>query len=978
MSDQQMEIQTNDIIPAGQEKMIAEIQDYLISGNRKGNERRIISIGQSLVSYELSVQKSYINMLCESEYPISAAMTINSMHHKDADVLKEIVLESIETLNWSLFDKIISFIYINADDKLVALFDSIEDEQVLASGIEESVYFLACQSEYKFLFDLLYDAARCRHNSILRNCLRNIEINEFYVKQCRDAIQRCALAFYDKEDYDSLFFLCKNLKILQHLKMILHKDTEELENRFLEAQTINGVRLAFRVVQQEFKDDEKAYSFIISKISKMNESEDIQYIYFCYLLKLVELQNKISDGVKEQLSDIGEVKLLKEKNYGINLLAECLENVLINQGMETYNELVKILDVNHIFNYEKSIPRVNPYYIYKNESLDNIHKRKEYFRKLKDEEKWDDKSLFRFYMNSFYKYLLSIHDLFEAIYVGNEDRVYIKNICNEYVFYGKVKSINTEKENVTAFFENSAYKNFILLTQKHYGENHLNLLQRGDEFSFKLNKFNPRSGYIGITSFKLLNDSRQKQFDDLDLSYWENFRGCLREIVSKQTFSALEKEKLEEVPHIQFKKLQLINEYTALFSEVLFSLKCKVGEIIDFIKALEKHKNNLFDINSKDQFISFARTEELLNKSEETVKSIIDQKTNEKDLIWIYVNSYLRLTAAVQGILESIIEPESETLQLESLFYEYRFYGFLSSMFINNGTKSGYARTGSIRSIRSMSFLLDKECGITEEMIENKNYVSFRLRKYFRVSNRVVIEDVRNHGQNKMTKLQNWSVIHNCNKLIRYQGRVLKETIEELSELPKLNFIKVEEMRLLNDFIWCMNNLSKNEDDLFLYINALGINNPYYYIPGQYNNNYMRNPEISDVDKGRIILSQLIERNYNISKILLIYLNSYLCGLIPIDNVFEQYYESRENQKSRKVYYMPGKILEIMFSATIACIRDNILVLNLNQIFCRCRVCVRIDETDYTESDFTENQEVKVRLCEYNLEEYTIYAEIYD
>jgi hypothetical protein len=387
-------------------------------------------------------------------------------------------------------------------------------------------------------------------------------------------------------------------------------------------------------------------------------------------------------------------------------------------------------------------------------------------------------------MNSFYKYLISLHDFFEAIYGDKEDRVYLKNLCKDYVFYGKIKSVNMEKGIATAIFQNTAFKYRILLMQKHVGENHINLLQRDDEFSFKLNKFNPGSGYISITSFKLLDDDRQKQFDNLDLSYWEEFKSCLKKIAAQQTFSYIEKEKLEAIPHIEYKKLNLVNEYTTLWSEVLFNLKHKPEEIIEFIKTLEEHKNNLFDISCRDQYISFNRTDELLKRADETVKFIISRNINEKDLIWIYVNSYLRLIVAVQVILESILNPEEETLELDSRFYQYRFYGFLSNIFINGGVKSGYVSTRSIRSYRSMSFLLDKECGVTEKMIEDKSYVSFRLRKYFKSGNRVAIEDVRNHGPQNKIKLQNWGVIHNCNKLIRFQGRVLKETLEELSELP--------------------------------------------------------------------------------------------------------------------------------------------------------------------------------------------------
>jgi hypothetical protein len=172
-----------------------------------------------------------------------------------------------------------------------------------------------------------------------------------------------------------------------------------------------------------------------------------------------------------------------------------------------------------------------------------------------------------------------------------------------------------------------------------------------------------------------------------------------------------------------------------------------------------------------------------------------------------------------------------------------------------------------------------------------------------------------------------------------------------------------------------MNNLSKNEDDLFLYIKALDINNPYYYIPGQYNKTFMEYTEEFNADQSRIILQQLIANNYNLSKILWIYLNSYLRNHIPIHIMLEEYYKNRERQKDRKIHYMSGKIQQILFLATINHIRDNMLVLYLKQVHCKCRVCVKLDDTDYTERDFSENQEVMIRLSEYHRDEHTIYAE---
>jgi hypothetical protein len=204
-----MKIQTGDGIVTEQEKKISEIEAYLKSGNKKGNERRIISIGQSLVKYDLSFQKSYIKMLCKSDYPISAAMTLNSMHHEETDILKEIILKNIETLDWSLYDKIISFLYIKNEDKLFDLLNSTEDMQMLSESFKNSVDYLVGQSEYELVFDLLNAVARCTHSSILSNCLHNIKINEFYIKQYSNAVQKSVQILYEKKTMIPYSFYAK-------------------------------------------------------------------------------------------------------------------------------------------------------------------------------------------------------------------------------------------------------------------------------------------------------------------------------------------------------------------------------------------------------------------------------------------------------------------------------------------------------------------------------------------------------------------------------------------------------------------------------------------------------------------------------------------------------------------------------------------------------------------------------------------------
>ena len=226
--------------------------------------------------------------------------------------------------------------------------------------------------------------------------------------------------------------------------------------------------------------------------------------------------------------------------------------------------------------------------------------------------------------------------------------------------------------------------------------------------------------------------------------------------------------------------------------------------------------------------------------------------------------------------------------------------------------------------------------------------------------------------------MQNWSVIHGANDLIKYNGRVFKETLEEMSKLPKLNFIKIEHKRFLSDFVWCMNNLCKNRNDLFLYIKALHNNNPYYYTLNQSSKTSMEYTNSLDIDQSRIILQQLIDNKYNLYKILQIYINSFMRYHIPIYIVLEEYYKSNDNMENRNVFYMSGTIQKISLTGTITQIKDNCLFLNLNHITCKCNVCVKLDDTDYSILDFNENQRISIRLSEHHRKERTIYTEIFD
>lgn len=959
-------------------RFLSDAESYIKEYNMAGNEGDIIRFGHRIDKYDLAIQERYIQMLCESDYPITAAMTIKSMYHDGVDKLKEFLLQNIYLFQESLFQKVITLIYLNNFEKIIEILNKIDDTEFLHIGIRDSLKFLVDQSENKHIFELLYAVTKSKHSSELCHHFTYIKTYEIYVEQNFDIVQASIQTLYKKKDYDSLFYLCKNYKLLQSLKDVLEKDPKELEKEFLDLNTINGIRLAFRVLQKELSDDEKAYKVIISKIVNMNKTEDIQYTYFCYLLKLIKCQRKISEDVKEQLLSLGEVKLLKHKIYGINLLAETLEAILINEGIEAHNDFINTLGVNNIFNYTEEVPYVIPHLIYKGLSLESISNRKGRLNNIKDNKNVSDEELITFYMNSFYKYLLGIDEFFSVLSEKREDRLPLDMKLKEYTFYGEILSVDKEEGIAWAGFQNVVSRGKLKLTKRLLGRIRFEILEEGDIFSCSIKRYDPKKGFIGINKFRLMDNDKVNKYELINQSNWSALKDFLKEIILKEELRPKDIEKIKSISYIGFDQLKLVDEYTDLYSRVLDSLKDKPEEITDFIDAIDFNDNNIFNVsNRNNNFLQINSTVDLVKRAEQTINALINDNLKNEDLIFIYLNSYLRLVINIQEILKSIVSPNEQILKLDSLFKGYRFYGVLKNMSTDRiGRKLGYINTRSLRSSRNMSFFIKDEQSISQDMfmdIRYKNMITFQLKEYSKDRNYLQIEDV--WVQTKNTWIRNWGNIYSCHYQMQSTGTAKIEVLNELSKLPCLDYEKLDMERFLEGFIWCMNNLSYKQDILFNYIKALHENNPFMYSIGKSKKTTRIISKEYDSNQSKEILLQLINNNNNFYKIMWIYLNSYLMHHLSLDYVIEQYYSKHQAKKKSEIYYLTH-LARIEFIATIEEINQEMVFLKLTQVDCKSRLFLRLSDTDYDISTLSVGQEFKVILVEYHKNKNMICVEL--
>lgn len=971
----------NDRMKEKQNRFLYMAEKHIKKNNKKGNEGDIIEFGHRIEDYDLITQKEYINILCKSDYPITAGMTVRSLHHDEAVELKELVEVNIESLLWTLFQKIITLIYLNDYNKVIDILDEIDDINVLNTSIKESLRFLIDQKEDSYIYELFYAVIKCKHSSDLYHHFSNMKIYIYYIEKNKEIIRDGIKVLYEKKQYDPLFYICKNFKLLQSLNDILGVETSELEREFLSLNTINGVRLAFRVLQNKMSDDEKAYENIISKIANINKTDEIQYIYFCYLLKLIIIKvnrSDINEDVKEKLFNISEINLLRSKAYGINLLAECLETIFINKGLQAYNNFVELLGVNNIFEYKEEIPQIMPYSIY-NKNQEKISSRKEDLKRIKNEMNLNDLDFFEFYMNSFYKYLLKINDIFSILYEKDEDRILLKRILEEYTFYGKVSFINMDRGVAFAHYENIV-SDVLYLNKKNIGQIYFDSLRIGDKFSFKINRFDPRNGSIEITNFQLTGSHRIKEYENAVKLYWEILKDCFNNIIMNGKFTFQDQKTIRSVPHIIkivphiniFKEEDIVGEYAELWSKVLLSLKHNSKEIIEFINSFDRHKNSLFNINDNDSsFLSINRANKILvENAEATIKTLTKINIRKEDLIYIYLNSYIRLVMDIQVILKYIIEPEKQTLRLDSIFKNYRFFGELVKMDgKEQEQKIGYVGTISMRTSEYMQFFIDKEQSVTQDMINSNKMVTFRLKEYHENEGHIEIEEV--WVQVKKKWLRSWAVIHDSHEQIKLRGIIKKETLEELSELNRLEINDIDFNKLIEGFTWSMNNLCYQEDILFKYVQALNNNNPFRYIPGERRENPLTNIDGCNIEQSKVILEQLIKNGYNLHKITFIYLNSYLSNNLTFDYLLKEFYNGKDDLQSLT------QIVSIKFLASVEKISEGVVFLRFSQLLSNARLFVRLKDTDYSEKDFSIGQKVKIGLVEYHQKENMIGAELW-
>jgi len=346
-------------------QILAQIEDMISKLNGEGKEGDIKGLGHTIAElYDITVLEQFIIRLCDSGSPITAPITIKSLHHDEEPRLKALVIRKLSDDSWTLYDKIIALLMFEEYDILTEIIDSVNVDRTLHESINRALQYFIERSEYTPVFGLIYTIAQCRHRVNLLKHFYNFELNQHYIEKNKDLVHKSARCIYENKAYDSLFYFCKNFKLLKSLKTILQKEPRILEEEFVGLGTMNGIRLAYRVLQNEYRNDEQALKVIISRITDIPRNDEVRYMHFNFLMKLILIQKRVDEETRQQLIHMGEVKILKRNKHGIITLGRCLETVLLSQGMQSYKEFVEILGVNHIFTFKNEIPEVIPYRIY--------------------------------------------------------------------------------------------------------------------------------------------------------------------------------------------------------------------------------------------------------------------------------------------------------------------------------------------------------------------------------------------------------------------------------------------------------------------------------------------------------------------------------------------------------------------------------------------------------------------------------------
>ncbi len=881
-------------------------------------------------------------------------------------------------------------------DILTEIIDSVNVDRTLHESINRALQYFIERSEYTPVFGLIYTIAQCRHRVNLLKHFHNFELNQHYIEKNKDLVHKSARCIYENKAYDSLFYFCKNFKLLKSLKTILQKEPRILEEEFVGLGTMNGIRLAYRVLQNEYRNDEQALKVIISRITDIPRNDEVRYMHFNFLMKLILIQKRVDEETRQQLIHMGEVKILKRNKHGIITLGRCLETVLLSQGMQSYKEFVEILGVNHIFTFKNEIPEVIPYRIYEI-SLEGVSKRRNDLRKIMEKYRLSDQTFIDFYMNSFYRYFVSIGDFFSIAFKGKQDRIVLKRLFN-YELFGEVyfkgqknkETEDQETENretidgrtiVRANFLNIVFRT-IELNAEFVDDITLELMQKDDIFTCRLKRFNPRNQVIIIEKFRFAEKEKYLKYVEAVNARWSSLKRCFTQIINEESLPTQCIRELGSFPSVMMVELDpedysaLVNDYAEVYSDVLLRLKDKPDEIIAFVKALDKSDNNLFSLrNTKSSFLPIKREDEKqVERAKATAEALLAHELPKESFIWLYLNSYLRLVLNFGAMLKSLFKSELHMAELETLFSDYRFFGGLLKTIRKNGRVICLVDAITFKNPpygMKLGFYLNKENSVTFAQIKDNKMVSFLISRYIPEDDFLEVQDIWTQGEDEWNR--NWKDLHDGHDQIKLYGTVKKDILDNLKMISKQTYRESEFKRLVEDFTWCMNRLCKEEDVLYQYLAALDKNNPFRYMDGEARKTIPAENVVYIKAQCDEILAQLIEHKYSLGKIFKIYLNSYLSLYLSVDEVFNAF--NQKTGRGSRVRYL-NEIMGVELQAEVSEISEENICFSLIQIPCQSRLFL-LDSMEGEKEVLALGQKVSLSLINYDPMENAIGVELW-
>lgn len=950
------------------------VDDYI----NNGNHEKLISIGQNLVNVnrEISIE-DYIMIICNSKNPEVAAIIVHKMHHEGVELLEKIILDCMNDGEWSLYAKIITLIYLDKKDSLIEVFDELHKRSGYVIGnFKRAIFYFTNQSEYNYVFELINLVSKSKSSIIIKDALYNYKINNFYVGKYANSIKETAKELYIKNQYSELFKLCKNFNILNDLKQILEVSPDKLILKFLDSESIDGIRLAYRVIKSQVNSTEEAYKKILTKINNMNQSDEVQYMTFIYIMKLIKLERQISNEYAQKICDLGTVKLLFRENHGKKTLIKALECILLEKGLEEYNDFIRLLDNNNIFRYKNC----SVIYNYKEEQEEEIEKRKSFIFQLK-QRGWTNIKIIEFYMRSFLRYTLSLGEFLEVLYGKHVDRVLLYNIFKRYRLKGKIVSVNYKDKYALALTTSFSLKEPLTINNIVMEEGKIRLLKEGDKFLFKISKYIPikvrkfnikskvtnidriDNGSILINFDTILGEERKEEFNNFQYTEWEKLKAILLEIIDTRMLKENHIESLKKIERIDLKKLDIISKNSALFVQAINSLSDDANNVSKFIKSL--HKNNIFGLKFNMRFNQINIERELFLKTKDAFNSLIEQDIPKKQLIDIFVNSHFRFLINFQCLLKQLYNEGDKVVDLLTLFYGYKFTGNLLPNLNNRkwGKNCIDVISKNIKYNEKVKFYIDQEYGISNEAINKNVNVYFRLNKYDVDKSTIFIKEVMPSDERYKRTPSAWQQMHNHNNLIKYKGKINKGLLKKISELGKLSNDKADYNKLIEAYVWNLNNLCNNKSDLSLYLEALNENNPFKY--GLKVESYINEYEALNSINSLNILNKLIRNEYEFYEIINIYLNSVLNKTIDLDECIKIYYDNKNRKQD--IYNFPKSVIEKIELTAIVCeINGNDVYLSFRDLKCKCNVFLDYEYAGTKVNNFNISDELKVCLISYN------------